>query len=84
MPILTIFTCNQFTILNSADLLDDIKSAHIVGPTVMASFDVQLLYTNVLLKETNQIIIEKYFKFHNSQCLDKKSFTKLLGIASTN
>ena len=71
MPILAPFTCNQFTILYSANFLDDLKSTHIVGPTVLASFDVQSLYTNVPLKETNQIIIDKYLGFNNSQCLDK-------------
>ena len=65
MLILALFSCNQFTILNSANFLDELKSTHIIGPTVMASFDVQSLYTNVTLKETNQIIIEKYFEFDN-------------------
>ena len=47
--ILAPFTCNQFTIFNSATFFDDLKSAHIVGPTVMVSFDVQSLYTNVFV-----------------------------------
>ena len=36
VPIFAPFTCNQFTISNSANFLGELKSAHIVGPTVMA------------------------------------------------
>ena len=52
-------------------------STHIVGPTAVASFDVQSLYTNVPLKGNNHIIIEIYFEFNNNQYLDEKLFTKL-------
>ena len=62
-------TRNNFTIDNSATFVKEITSMTLPSGFTMASFDVTSLFTNVPLKETTEIIINRYdpTTFYNIQ-----------------
>ena len=81
VPILEPLTLNEFTIKNSFEFATEITNIN-PGECVMASFDVESLFTNIPLQETINIITDSLFKeklrFKNFK---KPDFTKLLTLA---
>jgi hypothetical protein len=83
VPFLSILTNNQYTLRNTENFVTALKELRLSGPTVMASFDVVSLFTNVPLDETNKIAIDKMYSGDNNPPFDKSTFSKLLNIASS-
>lgn len=76
-------TYNQYTIKNTYSFVEQVKNVNFEVPTVMASFDVVSLFTNVPLKETCNIAINRLYNADNEVPFAKKTFSKLLDIASS-
>ncbi|XP_042893334.1 uncharacterized protein LOC122267343 [Penaeus japonicus] len=62
VPLLTPLTKNDYTVENTTDFVKEITTVKIKGPVVMASVDVQSLFTNVPLEETTNLIVRKLVK----------------------
>lgn len=76
-------TINEYTTANTLDFVEEIKQLNIEDSTVMASFDVESLFTNVPLSETTQIITDSISDESISQFgLNKKQFNSFLNIAT--
>ncbi len=65
IPILEPLTSNRFTLKNSHDFVKEINKLE-VNNTVMASFDVKSLFTDIPLDETIEIICNELSKEHNT------------------
>ena len=61
VPILSPFTTNQYTILNSTEFSHKISSIPNADQLYMASFDIDSLFTNIPLHETIGICLQKLF-----------------------
>ena len=61
VPILSPFTTNQYTILNSTEFSRKISSIPNADQLFMASFDIDSLFTNIPLHETIGICLQKLF-----------------------
>ena len=82
VPIIEPLTINKFTLKNSYDFVKEIKNID-MSNKVMASFDIQSLFTNVPLNETIEIITTGLFKDHPKYMdLTSKQFKELLEIAA--
>ena len=81
VPLLQPYTKNEYSLLNSANLIPDIITQDV--DLYMVSFDVTSLFTNIPLQETIQIILEKIFYEDDVifQGFNKEYFKKLLEIA---
>ena len=81
VPLLDPLTRNEYTIKDSFELVNEITQLEIDN-FVMASFDIESLFTNIPLAETVSIISDSLFedteKFNN---FNKSQFTKLLNLA---
>nr|XP_027223798.1 uncharacterized protein LOC113815979 [Penaeus vannamei] len=76
-------TINEYTTANTLDFVEEIKQLNIEDSTVMASFDVESLFTNVPLSETTQIITDTISDESISQFgLNKKQFNSFLNVAT--
>ena len=60
LPIITPFTRNEYTIENSKSFVEELQSLNITNDMIMASFDVESLFTNVPLIETTNLILDRY------------------------
>ena len=81
VPLLQPHTCNDYSLLNSANLVPDVLTQDV--DLYMVSFDVTSLFTNIPLHETINILLEKLFQndtslFHG---FNKGDFKRLLEIA---
>jgi len=80
---------NKYCINNIFDFIDEIKNISIEPNHILVSYDVSALFTNVPLKETIGILVDKAFegdwfnKMHSVQ-LQKHQLMDLLEIATTN
>ncbi|XP_027207342.2 uncharacterized protein [Penaeus vannamei] len=75
-------TINQYTIDNSFAFVKEICSLKPLRPVTMASFNIESLFTNVPLRETTEIIVDKTTALTlNAFGLDK-TYGKLLDIAA--
>ena len=82
VPLLSQFTANQYTVLNSYTFVDDLKSIHVPDSYVLASFDVKNLFTNIPLDESINICKEKAFRDSSHfSGFTEEQFTKLLELA---
>ena len=80
VPILNDITANEFSIKDSFSFVNEIRTQN--SKFIMASFDVELLFSNIPLTETIQICIDELYK--NSETvngLSKHHMTKLLSLA---
>ena len=84
VPIISPITINEHTIENSSKFVDELLANDLPQNFVMASFDVESLFTNVPLKETTDIIVNKLMNGdYNTHGLDKIRLKKLLEIATS-
>ena len=60
LPVLSPFTSNQYTLKDSNSFIEFINSVSLPSQFVMASFDIESLFTNIPLEETKQIFLSKY------------------------
>ena len=80
---------NKYCINDIFGFIDEIKNTSIEPNHILVSYDVSALFTNVPLKETIDILVDKAFegdwfnKTHSMQ-LQKHQLTDLLEIATTN
>ena len=61
VPVLAPLTTNQYTVNNSYEFADRISKVPNADQLVMASFDIESLFTNVLLRETIYICLDNLF-----------------------
>ena len=85
VPLLSPVSENEFTVKNSYQFVEDVRSFQLSKDMVMASFDVESLFTNIPVRETINIAIDSLFK----QCvsvkgISRKLFRSMLDIAVTN
>ena len=59
VPLIDPLTKNEYTIDNSVNFVNGLKNLSIPPSAVMASFDIESLFTNVPLDETTGIIVNK-------------------------
>ena len=55
-------SCNQYTVTNTLDFVNEVQSLEINRGDILVSYDVTSLFTNVPLDETIQILADKAFK----------------------
>ena len=65
VPLLSIFTTNEFTINDSFSFVNEMVSIPDSDSYVMASFDIKSLFTNIPLDETVAIATESFFNSPN-------------------
>ena len=61
VPILQSLTSNQHTVVSSFSFAEKITNTSFPRSTVMFSFDVASLFTNILLDETVNVILDSFF-----------------------
>lgn len=82
VPILAPITTNEFTLLDSFNFIHCLRNSH-YPDSVMASFDIKSLFTQIPLDETMDICIQELFKDGNSvNGMDRKQFRELLSLAT--
>ena len=85
VPELSHITTNDYTISNSFEFAKEITSFKDSDKFFMVSFDIESLYTNIPLKETIEICINKIFNNVNIFLgFDKKQFKSLLEVITNN
>ena len=86
VPLLSHLTMNEHTVENSYSFSKDIVSMQGSDNLVMASFDVENLFTNVPVSETIDIILSKLFLDQNTNFLamSKSFFKSLLELSVLN
>ena len=77
VPILQPLTVNQYTVHSSFSFVKEITSCKSDNKTVMASFDVFSLFTNIPLDETITIITDTLFSETDTLRYDDCSFTNI-------
>ena len=83
VPIISPLTCNEHTIDNSTKFVKELIASNLPHNFTMASFDVESLFTNVTLRETTDIIVDKLIEGDfNTHGLNKEQLKKLLNIAT--
>ena len=85
VPLLSPVAENEFTVKNSYEFVENVQNFQFTESMVMASFDVESLFTNIPVSETITIAIDSLF----SQCNDikgipRKLFRSMLDLAVTN
>ena len=82
IPMISPLTINNFTIENSSKFVKEITSETFPSGFTMASFDITSLFTNVPLKETTKMIIDRYnpSTFYN---IESSTIEKLLNFATS-
>ena len=79
-------TINNYTIKNSYEFANFVKSVKHANQYTMCSFDIKSLFTNIPLNETIDICLRELFQNDNSFYLNfnKKQFNSLLQLATKN
>ena len=82
-------SCNQYTVKDTFEFVNEVQSLEINGGDILVSYDVTFLFTNVLLDETIQILADKAFhddwfnKTHELN-LSRDQLIELLNAATKN
>ena len=85
VPILAPFTENEFTVKNSYQFADDMKKMTLDNSMIMASFDVESLFTNIPVRETINICLDLVFNAKESVTnISKALFKSILETAVLN
>ena len=84
VPLIEPLTKNEYTIENSKKFVNELCNLNVPNSAVMASFDVESLFTNVPLKETTDIITSELEEGNfNTFGLNKLQLSKLLTITTS-
>ena len=79
VPHLNHLTTNEFTCSNSYEFVNDIKHLKINNDCILASFDIENLYTNIPLTETIEICLSKLFTHPTSTFIGmSRNFCKIM------
>ena len=84
VPLLAPFTKNQYTTTNSIEFVEEITSLRFEKPVVMASVDIQSLFTNVPLKETSTLLVNKLHESGTDYNFSKNELRKALDLATVD
>ena len=84
VPFLAPFTMNEYTTRNSTEFVKEITSLKFKDPVVMASVDIKSLFTNVPLKETTDLLVDKIANSSTDFHLDRKEIRKALDLATAD
>ena len=83
IPHINHLSINDYTLKNSKEFFDYISNINLPNNSVMASFDIVSLYTNIPIKETVEIITNSIYENDNSfRNLTKKNFKNLLKLVT--
>ena len=81
VPILAPLTTNEYTIPNSTKFVEKLSKIRNADKLYMASFDVESLFTNIPLRETINICIDKLYSnsttVHGFSCSELKKLLEL-------
>ena len=81
VPILEPLTTNEYTLKNSLEFIKEINQINLKNK-IMASFDIQSLFTNIPLDETIKIIDDELFKDSDTYMgFTRKQFVNLLELS---
>ncbi|KAF7677257.1 hypothetical protein TCON_2655 [Astathelohania contejeani] len=82
VPLLEPLTLNEYSVKNSFEFVKEVSALKLGYPTVMASFDVESLFTNIPLLETLDLCVNQLFA-NSDLCggFNKKQFRSLLGLS---
>ena len=82
VPVLSDITQNEFTVKDSFPFVDEILTQD--SDLCMASLDVDALFTNILLDETIDICVKKFFKTPDTlvKGISKNDFRNLLNLVT--
>ena len=80
---LNVMTINEYTIRKTSEFIDTIKELKFNSDVVLASFDVESLFTNIPLSETCDIIENNLHQGNYNLPIKIELFVKLLKIAVT-
>ena len=85
VPLLSPISENEFTVKNSYEFVESVRNFQFTEDMVMASFDVESLFTNIPVTETVNIALDSLF----SKCKDVKGISRdllhsMLDISVTN
>ena len=84
IPMLSHLSSNEYTIPNSFDFVNEITNFSYPQPLIMASFDIESLFTNIPLIETIDIIISQVFQDNDLyNGFNQKQFKELLMLSCT-
>ena len=85
VPKLSSLCVNEYSVRNSFEFAKEMMDRDDTG-CVMASFDISSLFTNIPIKETSNIILQKLFPQQNSEFdgFDRETFSKVLDNCLTN
>ena len=61
VPLLSPLTENQYTVKNSSQFVSDLRNVRLGSNSVLASFDIESLFTNIPVRETIDICISSLF-----------------------
>ena len=85
IPLLLPLTSNRFTVKSTFTFCTEINSYTHPSPLIMASLDIESLFTNVPLFETIEIVLELLFQnTTHVNGFNRKQFKQLLLLACTN
>ena len=85
VPLLSPIAENEFTVKNSYDFAENVRDFIFSENMVMASFDVENLFTNLPVVETINIAIDSLFSHRNDiKGIPRKLFRSMLDISVTN
>lgn len=85
VPLLAPITENEFTLKNSYEFASEVRGLKLSDGMVMASFDVENLFTNIPVQETIDIAIDSLFSSCTSiSGIPRKLFRSMLDLAVSN
>ena len=85
VPIIDPLTRNEYTIGNASEFIKELCNLQMPRSAILASFDIESLFTNVPLKETTDIVTNTLFEQNlNTFGLEKKQLEKLLTISTSD
>ena len=83
IPHINHLATNDYTLRNSKEFFNFVTSIRLPSTSIMASFDIESLYTNIPIKETIKIITDSVYENGNTfRNLSKKEFTQLLSLVT--
>lgn len=85
VPLLSPITVNEFTIKNSYEFAEEVKNLKLSKDMVMASFDIENLFTNIPVHETIDIALQTLFNGCSAiSGIPRRLFRTMLELSVTN
>ena len=82
IPHISHLSKNQYSLNNSKEFFEHVSNLDLPETSVMASFDVESLYTNIPITETIEIISDAIYENNSFRHLQKAEFERLLKLVT--